>query len=224
MSALEALAKAGAVVLGFKWLHAKALVVDQREAMVMSANFQKHGLDEGFELGIVIEDDRLEELLQALQIWQTQAQWQLQTDAKLGEVLGLVQIWDGKSLNECDVKESRVIDLGETPSSSAEYLQAPRPNLPRIDKLAEPVHELKYEWRVVAPRLANGAKEEYQQIVETDGNITKGKKQKTKQVTYNPRVYKQPNGQRVVAIKASQDLASARRLKTELKLAAIVLE
>lgn len=54
MPALVALVNAGAQVYGFKWLHAKALWNDSGEALVMSANMQKDGLDQGFETGVVI--------------------------------------------------------------------------------------------------------------------------------------------------------------------------
>src|SRR5690606_22278000 len=59
MSALVKLAEAGATVLGFRWLHAKAIVVDGRSALVMSANLQTQGLDQGFELGVLMHDARV---------------------------------------------------------------------------------------------------------------------------------------------------------------------
>ncbi|NHW60017.1 phosphatidylserine/phosphatidylglycerophosphate/cardiolipin synthase family protein, partial [Escherichia coli] len=52
MPALLAMKQAGASVMCFKWLHAKAIVVDGMHGMVMSANFQAYGMDQGFELGV----------------------------------------------------------------------------------------------------------------------------------------------------------------------------
>ena len=62
MPALVALAEAGARVLGFKWLHAKALWADSGRGLVMSANLEKHGLDGSFELGVRLDGERAEEL------------------------------------------------------------------------------------------------------------------------------------------------------------------
>ena len=77
MPALVALAEAGARVLGFKWLHAKALWADSDRALVMSANLEKHGLDDGFELGLRLEGKRAEELRTRLERWSSQAAWEL---------------------------------------------------------------------------------------------------------------------------------------------------
>lgn len=224
MSALEALGKAGATVLGFKWLHAKALVVDRQKAMVMSANFQKHGLDEGFELGVVFDDDRMKDLLYTLQFWKSKAQWQLQTEAKVGDVLGKVQIWDGKSLIGGEVKRSVDLDLGEKASISAENIQSPMPDLPPSGRFPYLAHELNCQWRVTAPRLQKGAKQEFKLEIEQDENTTEGNKQKPMRVPYSPPVYKEPNGRKVVVINSFQQLDSASRLKNEIALAAVVLE
>lgn len=224
MPALEALAKAGATVLGFKWLHAKALVVDGQKAMVMSANFQKHGLDEGFELGVVFSDSRITDLLYTLQFWQSKSQWQLQTGASVGDVLGNVQIWDGKSLTGYDVKRSVELDLGEKTSISAENIRSQMPDLPPSGKLPHLAHELNCQWKVTAPRLQKGARQEFRLTSEPDENTTEGKKQNPVRVPYSPSVYKEPNGRKVVVINSFQQLDSAIRLKNELALAAVVLE
>ena len=224
MAALEALAKAGAMVLGFKWLHAKALLVDEREAMVMSANFQKHGLDEGFELGIVIDDDRMEDLLNTLQCWKSKSSWQLKSEAQVGDVLGQIQLWDGKSLNEYEVLRSKNLDLGKKYSITAEDIQASMPELPPSGKLPYLAHELNCQWVVTAPLLAKGAKQEYKQKMVHDDSKKEAKKKKSQQVPYSPAVYKEPSGRKVVVINSPQQLDSAKRLKAELELAAIVLE
>ncbi len=58
MKALVALREAGATVLGFPYLHAKVIWSDTGEALVMSANLQVHGLDEGFEVGAILDGAR----------------------------------------------------------------------------------------------------------------------------------------------------------------------
>jgi cardiolipin synthase A/B len=224
MAALETLAASGAVVFGFKWLHAKALVVDQQEAMVMSANFQTHGLDEGFELGVFFNDDRIENLLYILQCWESRAQWQLQTEAKVGDILGKVQVWDGKSLIAQEVQRSIDLDLGEVTSFSAENIDGPMPDLPPPGRLPYLAHELNCQWKATAPRLTKGANQEFRQQVDQGENKTETEKQNSKEVPYDPPVYKEPNGRKVVAIKSPQQLDSAVRLKAELDAIAIVVE
>lgn len=225
MAALETLAASGAVVFGFKWLHAKALVVDQQEAMVMSANFQTHGLDEGFELGVFFHDDRVEDLLYILQYWESRAQWQLQTEAKVGDISGKIQVWDGKSLTAREVHKRIDLDLGDVTSFSAENIDGPMPDLPppagRLPYLA---HELNCQWKVTAPRLTKGSKQVFRQQLDQDENKTETEKQHSKEFPYDPPVYKESNGRIVVAIKSPQQLDLAVRLKAEQNAFAIVVE
>ena len=83
------LAKAGAKVVGVDRLHAKAIVADD-QAVVMTANLEKHGLDQGCELGVVLDVDETIELLDVLERWEESAPWRLRVKAKVGGVLGPV--------------------------------------------------------------------------------------------------------------------------------------
>ncbi|TOM07229.1 hypothetical protein CGH84_24310, partial [Vibrio parahaemolyticus] len=58
--------EAGAKVFGFKWLHAKAIWNEHNHGMIMSANLQEHGLDTGFELGVLLNGDRAKQLKECL--------------------------------------------------------------------------------------------------------------------------------------------------------------
>ena len=100
MPALVALAGAGARVIGFKWLHAKALWADSGRALVMSANIEKHGLDEGFELGLKLEGEQAEELRMRLEGWSNQAAWELRLKPALGEVARDVRVWYENQLHD----------------------------------------------------------------------------------------------------------------------------
>ncbi len=57
MDALAKLYHAHAEVYGFEWLHAKAILTDGNAGMVMSANIQKNGMDQGFEMGIKLHGE-----------------------------------------------------------------------------------------------------------------------------------------------------------------------
>jgi len=83
------LAKAGATVVGVDRLHAKAIVADD-QAVVMTANLETHGLDQGCELGVVLNVDETIELLDLLERWEASATWRLVAKATVGQVLGPV--------------------------------------------------------------------------------------------------------------------------------------
>lgn len=63
---MENMKKAGITIIGFKWLHAKAIVSDS-SVMVMSANLDRYGLKDAFELGIRLEGRRAELVSEELQ-------------------------------------------------------------------------------------------------------------------------------------------------------------
>lgn len=77
MPALSALLDAGARVLGHDWLHAKAMAIDEGEVLVSSANLERSGLDEGFELGVVLDGPRAAAVRALLRRWETRAPFEL---------------------------------------------------------------------------------------------------------------------------------------------------
>ena len=242
MPALVALAKAGARVLGFKWLHAKALWADSGRALVMSANLEKHGLDEGFELGLRLDGERAEELRMRLERWSGQAAWELRPAPALGELAGAVRVWHDRELVELDVKPRRPVDLGIFTAASAETLTAPKePEAPRTDGLPHPdhaAHDLECRWLVQPPRLNPKAKEVKRPITPLqraiDAGVIRVVESKTKEVTPpaagrrakrtpEPPVFKEPGGRQVVAVQSPEEIPSARRIMAEVGAAAIVV-
>lgn len=225
MPALIALAKAGAVVYAFNWLHAKAIWTDRRQGLLMSANLQQHGLDQGFELGLCLHDGRVAELHERLRGWIETAPWVLKVDAQLGAVSGRARLWNGKELREVDVQLKRGIDLGSVDAVSAELLEARQPAIPKSDPLQEPVHEVHYHWVIKAPCLHARAQEQYRAQPETESDKA-GKKdrQPSAKVPYSPPVYRQPQGELVVAITDASQMAAARKVQLEVKASRIVLK
>ncbi|MNZ81167.1 Cardiolipin synthase A [compost metagenome] len=228
MPALIALSRAGAAVHAFNWLHAKAIWTDRQQGLLMSANLQQHGLDEGFELGLRLHDERVAELHERLQSWIETAPWVLKVDAQLGAISGRARLWTGKELREVDVRPSRSIDLGSVEAASAELLEARQPAVPKFDPLQEPVHEVHYRWVVRAPRLHSKAQEQYRPQPETNsdkaGKQGKKDKQPLPKVPYSPPVYRQPQGALVVAIIDASQLVAARKVQAEVKASGIVLK
>ena len=163
MPALVALAQSGARVLGFRWLHAKALWADSGQALVMSANLEKHGLDDGFELGLRLERERAEELRMRLERWSGRAEWELRPVPALGDVAGAARAWHEGELIDLDVTSRLPIDLGAVTAASADALIAPvEPEPPRTGALPQPghaAHELECRWLVQPPRLHSKAVE-----------------------------------------------------------------
>ena len=213
MPALVALAEAGARILGFKWLHAKALWADSGRALVMSANLEKHGLDEGFELGLKLEGEQAEELRMRLEQWSSQAAWDFLLKPALGEVARDVRVWYENQLHDLDVKPQLSVDLGAVESASALDLKVPDPDPPRINGLPQPAHELECRWLVRAPVLDLKAKEV----------LRPANGKKAKPTPYQPPVFKEPGGKLVVAVQSPEEIPSARQVAAEVEATAVVV-
>jgi len=165
MTALLSLAKAGAEVRGHQWLHAKSLVIDHNgswDGIIMTSNVEERGLDEGFESGILLQDDDGRQLHDVLEAWWKELPLKLSLSTKLGEVEGPVQVWlEDRSLR-VSIERQGQIDLGEIEARSLEDVQKAasvsfRPRfLPRDTTL---YHKVLYTWRVPPPRPLKGAKE-----------------------------------------------------------------
>ena len=212
MPALLALAEAGARVLGFQWLHAKALWADSGRGVVMSANLEPHGLDKGFELGVPVTGERAKELQTHLAHWEQRARWKLMPKPKLGELSGNVRAWQGRTFAELGIDDRRQDDLGVLQAESLDALDI-APQFPKVDGMARPTHEIEYQWKVQAPTLARKAKQ-----------VSKRDAKSKKATPYDPPVYKEPGGRRVVAIRSPSQLHAARHVAEEAGASAIVVD
>ncbi len=68
-SNIEILAQNGAKVICHPLIHAKSLLVDNKEAYIFSANFEKQGMDTGFEIGIRLNEKQLKDLKMIFKKW-----------------------------------------------------------------------------------------------------------------------------------------------------------
>ena len=85
--AVAALSAAGVRVYAHDKLHAKA-VLSEREAIVLTANLESQGLDQGFEVGVQLCSSAMADLRVTFEQWQEQFPWQFSSAAKRGHHLG----------------------------------------------------------------------------------------------------------------------------------------
>ncbi len=210
MPALLALAQAGARVFGYRWLHAKAIATDEGTALVTSANFQRHGLDKGFELGVVLQATRAAALREILRGWAATAPWELRLNALLGEITGDTQVWFGGKLVPYVITASASVDGDKVIAASADHLESEPPAPRHKVELPRPAHALDLTWTVEAPRLAPSSKE------------IKGTFEKS-ETPGDPRMFRESNGRLVIAVRTTDELPRAREIAKQVKAAAIVV-
>ena len=204
--ALLKLCKAGARVLGFDWLHAKAIWSDVPMGMMITANLEPHGLDQGFEIGVPLEGDALNSLEKRLRDWIETAQWEFIDEAELGMIEGKIKLLRDGRLEEAVVSKQKAIPLDSVVAQSLDQYELAAPEFPSETELRELAHELIFKWQVEAPKLAKKSKQRY---LPTD-------EEKKELVPYQPPIYKDPNGRLVIAIRKPEELEKAIKLKAEL--------
>ena len=220
MEPLLAMQEAGATVLGYDWLHAKAVWSDAGEAIVMSANFQKEGLQTGLEVGLSLKDERAGKIRDLLQSWADDAQWWLEVGLKAGKVLGKVKAWVNGTFEEAEIRESEEVPLPDLLAESADKLEeAPAPSFPKTKAAFPRTHLIRYQWKVIAPTLAPKSEELTRKV--PDPTDKKGKK--TLRESFTPPMYREPNGRKVVAIGGPEQMSAAKALMATEKAQAIVI-
>lgn len=120
MPALLHLAASGARVMGFPWLHAKAISADEgTAAWIGSANFEPRGLDEGFELGVVLDGARARAVDDVLSDWTRCAKWELRANPTIAQTAPRTTIrrWSGNAFSDVRVEEVRRVELEERPGA-----------------------------------------------------------------------------------------------------------
>ena len=217
--AVQALAAAGAHVLAHDKLHAKAIWSDAG-SLVTTANLERHGLDEGFELAVRVSGSIEAALRQTLEDWSRAFPWAFEPSAlpRVGEIIavdkGLRDVQKVKQTQEVVLKAVEVDDVRELD-------RAPEPELvpPQGQVLAAELH---YMWTVKAAQLPRGAKP----VLETVESTVAGKKGEPKRVetkrAYDPPVYELA-GQRYVAIQSLDQLGPAQALARQFRARIVVV-
>ncbi|MBK9126173.1 MAG: hypothetical protein IPM13_00010 [Phycisphaerales bacterium] len=222
--ALLKLRRAGARVHCFTWLHGKALVCDD-QAMVMSANLQKHGLDEGFELGVRLAGADSEALRELLQSWTEHSQWRVEIPATLGDASGEIVPLSPNSVPKkpeptIRIKATETVTLDAVTARSADRLEEAKLSEASVRQEVERrgmawVHQVIVRYSLRAPRVPSAAKREER---------SKGAKEGDGTVADRPAVYRLPDGSKALGAGTPEEAKAARRVAESLGIKTILAE
>ncbi|MFO0963748.1 MAG: phospholipase D-like domain-containing protein [Phycisphaerales bacterium] len=213
MPALVLLAESGARVLGFKHLHAKALWTASGDAIVTSANLEPHGLDSGFELGILLAEPERAALRRVFGEWQEAAESELHVGKELGSLRGKVLLWSGGKLEEQEIVEHASVNLPRRELPSAELLLTEEAGSPRSElPLA---HRIEVTEQLVAPTSPAGARDISAELAVLTGGAT-GSSGDLRLLS--------KNGRRLLVIRDADQLPLATKLRPQVNADAIVFE
>ncbi|WP_437960317.1 phosphatidylserine/phosphatidylglycerophosphate/cardiolipin synthase family protein [Sorangium sp. So ce119] len=208
---LRRLARTGVEVLGVSaWLHAKAIVADGARGLVMTANLEEHGLDQGFEAGVQLAGDDAADLARVLASWRAEAPSRLRASARLGELRGTVQVMNGKGYRDLMVEVKGQLDDGIAKVDCCTRIaSAQRPPQRRMPD-GKLYQQVEHVWSIEPPVLAKGARP------------APAPKDAQGPVPPFP-VHVEPSGRRVFAIDGLGELDAARAVMAAFGVQAVVL-
>jgi cardiolipin synthase len=208
---LRELVHADVNVLGVsEHLHAKAILADDKRGLVMTANLQEHGLDNGFEVGVLLAGDDAAALGRMLASWQKGAASLLRASARLGEIRGPVQVMNGKGYRELSIEPEGHVDDGVTKIDCCTRVSsAPRPASARTEP-GRLFHHIEHTWSIALPVLAKG------------GRAVPAPKEEDGPAPPFP-IHEEPGGRRVFAIGSLGEVAAAQPAMAAFGVEAIVL-
>ncbi|HRI70212.1 MAG TPA: phospholipase D-like domain-containing protein [Polyangium sp.] len=211
---LEKLAQAGVSILGVsKHLHAKAILVDGTYGLVMTANLETHGLEDGFEMGVELAGGDAAALARFLETWHAGALWRLRVNTKIGELLGSVQVPNGKDYRDLTIEPKGRVNDGIVNVDSCTRIAAAKAPPASVVPGAKRYHSVEHEWSIELPTLRRSAK---------PWPLPKAKDGGSVKVPPFP-IFDEPGFGRVFAIEDISQVEAAKRSMSEYGIGAVVL-
>jgi len=165
LEALIKLKNAGAEILGVNGLHAKGLLVGsgvKAQGIIMTANFEKKGLDEGFETAVKLTPERIRALQEIFEDWRKMAEYRFEAGLKTGNIKGRIKMYPNgaERLEEISVKERYNSQLKRMKVKDKKEAETRKPNFPsNVGDDGQKYHDIRYFWEVeISPPPQKGSK------------------------------------------------------------------
>ena len=108
---MTTLIKNGGTVYCHKLLHAKSMIVDGKQGLIMTANISKLGLDEGFETAVILGHDQINVLNKIHNEWKYRCEYRSEKTTILGDIkVPWINITE--NFEQLAKPEAKNIDLG----------------------------------------------------------------------------------------------------------------
>ena len=171
---IEILAENGAEVYAHDSIHAKSIMIDKKEAYVFSANFEAHGLNNGFETGVKLNDKQLADLLKIFENWKNTFPYEFKNVLQISEIDKYFSFDSSKRLNAYEIEKkerksnnkliTRVEDLINYLTDIKETKQFSAQNLV-VERIAE-LNELDSEYKLIETLFSGVDIIEYNNVVQ----------------------------------------------------------
>ncbi len=146
--AISDIANSGATILGHEQMHAKVIIADNQKGIVMTSNFSQKGLDQGFEAGIMLNQDQVKNLETLFDSWKSHATWQYKPECDIESLENELLLLDGENLRKKKVVERTHVDLGYIKVKDEKESSKEPDRFPWPDETDELYKSVEYKWIV----------------------------------------------------------------------------
>jgi cardiolipin synthase A/B len=154
LESLIKLRNAGAEIFGVNGLHAKGLLVGsgaKAQGIIMTANFEKKGLDEGFETAVKLTPERIRAIQEIFEDWRKMAEYRFEKGMKTGDIKGRIKMYlnGAERLEDILVKERYNSQLKRLKVKDKKEAESRKPNFPsNVGDAGQKYHEIRFFWEV----------------------------------------------------------------------------
>ena len=166
--------------------------------MILTANLEPPHGGQGFELGLLLHQERAAALAAHLESWIETATWTLELSPLLGSIEGGVRLLTNGKFDDIEVLPSETMAMSDIIVASTEQAGQTTVAPPHVSWMDHPSHEIHYLCHVRAPRLSPNAREHLRQA-------RKGEPARP----HVPLVYREPGGRLVIAVRTPSELPQA---------------
>ncbi len=204
---LSKIEKENTVAYAFPFLHVK-MILDpaKRIGIIMTANFEDRGMETGYEVGIVVQNEDFDEALHIFQNWIESASMMWNSSTKLSFLdEGLIRVPKGRSLEQKEVKNYSEIDMPQEKPNDLRLMQklVSKTLEYEVKKSDILIKEMRLKKEILPPRLPESA----QEVIFSDLFLSKKQKSKGEKLEFKfPFKTYLYQGQYYVVIKKWADL------------------
>lgn len=114
---IKQLKAVGAEIRSFTYLHSKFIFCPKTKVgIIMTANLEPRGIDEGYEVGVQLDNKAIEELQKIVDEWYEQAPYQWETSKSIQELSkGKILIPQGRDFVERMIEDQEDVKTSQTP-------------------------------------------------------------------------------------------------------------
>jgi hypothetical protein len=123
MSALNKFLEKGAQVLCFDYIHAKFIFAsNENRGIIMTANFDNLGLEEGYEIGINLNQNECSELNKITSSWINNAQYNYLQGDTISEIgIGKIKIFENNEIKNYEIIDEKIVKDYKNPKDLREF-------------------------------------------------------------------------------------------------------